>query len=102
MFLMFFHEPLICPPGHSGRLYRIPLRAHCYLMRVKIMQPQLVEQRLLNDLMREEERLDAHRAHQPAKAARQMPIDKDRMSVYAVAGNVRDIIIAVDYADAAA
>jgi hypothetical protein len=43
--------------------------------------------------MGKEEWLDARRPHEPAKGARQVAIDENRMSVYAVTGDVGDVVI---------
>src|ERR1700736_3354131 len=71
-------------------------------MSVEIMQPQLVEQGLFHDLVREKERVDAHLARQKTKRAREMAIDEHGAAVLAVAGNVRNVIGAVHHADASA
>jgi hypothetical protein len=61
-------------------------------MGMEIMKAKLVEQRLFDDLVREQERFDPDRLQQPAEASRQMPVDENGLPVFAVARNIRDIV----------
>jgi hypothetical protein len=49
--LVPLHEPLVGPPRDARGLYRRPLRPDRDLVRVQIVQADLVQKRLLHDLM---------------------------------------------------
>jgi hypothetical protein len=51
------------------------------------------------DLMREQEWFDPDRLQQPAEASRQMPVDENGLPVFAVARNIRDIVVMADLAN---
>ena len=74
---MLLHEALIDPPGHTRRFHRVAFGSNRDLMGMKVMQPQLIEQRFLDDFVREQEGLDPYRLQQPAKGARKVAIDPD-------------------------
>src|SRR4051794_21241694 len=99
---MPLHEALVSPPGDPGRLNGIALRTRCNLLSMQIMQPQFIKQRLLDDLVREQEWLDSYGLQQPAESPREMTIYEDRMAVAAGAGNVRNVVFAIDDPDPAA
>src|SRR5439155_21747136 len=80
----------------------VAFRTDGYLMSMEIVQAQLVQQRLFHDLVREEKRLDPHRLRQPAKCPRQVAIDEDGISVHAITGDIGDVVIATDDANAPA
>src|SRR3954447_25477342 len=52
---VLLHEILICEPRNSGSFDSVPLGPHRDLMRVKVMEAKLVEQRFLHNRMRQEE-----------------------------------------------
>jgi hypothetical protein len=56
-------------------------------------------QRLLHDLMRQQEWFDPHPPHQPTESARQVPVDEHGTPVCAVAGNVWNVVRAIDDPD---
>jgi hypothetical protein len=69
-------------------------------MRMQIVQAKFIEQCLLHNLVREQEGLDPDGLHQPPKRTGKMAVDEHRMAVLAVAGDVGNVVIAVDYAHA--
>ena len=70
---IFFDEALIESPGGSRGLDRVTLGTLRNLVGVKIMEAQLVEQRLLDDFMRQQEGLDPIPTTQKAERFRQIP-----------------------------
>ena len=63
-------------------------------MRMQVMQAQLIEQSVLDDLVRQQEGLDPDHPHQPAERARQVAVNENRPAVLAVAGDVGNVEIA--------
>lgn len=82
---IFFHELLIHAPGNSRSLHGGLLRTNGNLVRMHIVEPQLVDQGLLDDLVRQEEGCNVYALRPRAKRARQVAIDVDRASILAVA-----------------
>jgi hypothetical protein len=70
------------------------------LMSVKIVQSEFIQQRFLNDFMGKQKWFDAHPFREPSKAARQVAVDEDGTSVAAITRDVRDVVVAIDDADA--
>src|ERR1700716_4248952 len=64
-------------------------------MGMKVVEPKLVQQRLFNNLVREQELLYPHCFQQPAEGPRKMPIDENSFTIHAVTCEVRDIIFVV-------
>src|SRR5712675_445541 len=94
--LVLLHKSLIGPPGNSCRLHRIALCPNSYLMGMQIMQSQFVDQRLFDNFVDKQKRFHPHGLQQPTKCARQMAVDKHRMSINAVPCNVGDIVSTID------
>ena len=65
---MLFHERLIGPPRDASRLDRVSFRPYRDLMGMEIVKAKLVEQRLFDNLVREQERFDPDRLQQPASS----------------------------------
>src|SRR5262249_18100763 len=76
------------------------LRAERDLMGVQIMEPKLVEERLLDDLMGREKAVGEDAASVENEGFRHVPVDIDRAPVPAVASEIGDVVSAVDLADA--
>src|SRR6267142_6237198 len=93
---MLFHEALIRPPRNASGLNGVPFGAERDLVRMQVMKPQLIKQGFLDDFVREQKRLDGNCFHRPAKRAREMSVDEDRMAVDTVAGNIGDIVRTID------
>ena len=85
---MLLHETSICPPGHACSLDGVAFSANRNLMGMQIVKPQFIKQRFLHYLVREQKRFYPHRLHQPTKLRWQVAIDKHRVSVDAVAGDM--------------
>jgi hypothetical protein len=60
----------VSPPRHARSVYRVALDADGNLVSMQVMQPQLIEQRLLYDFVRHEKGFDSHRLHEPAECPR--------------------------------
>jgi hypothetical protein len=69
-------------------------------MSVKIVQSEFIQQRFLNDFMGKQKWFDAHPSREPSKAAGQVAVDEDGTSVAAITRDVRDVVVAIDDADA--
>src|SRR5439155_1293728 len=92
-FFMSFHQALVRPPGNSRCFHRIALRTQSDLMRMNIVQTQLVQERLLDNLVRYQEWLDPLSLREPSEGTGQMPVDEHRMSVDAIACDIRNIVV---------
>src|SRR6266542_4384311 len=71
------------------------------LVGMEIMQVQLIDQRLLDLLVQDEEGIGLDLAALIAKRFRHVPVDVDRLAIPAVAGEVRNIVLAIEVLDAA-
>src|SRR5215211_4719732 len=102
LLLVRLGEPLIRGPRNARGFHRGLLAADRDLMRMQIVRAELVQERLLDDLMGEEEGRDIDALGPGAERTRKVAVDVDSTCIHAVAGNVRDIVAVVDFADAPA
>src|SRR6202023_3870735 len=77
LLLVLLHEALISPPGYSGGFHRVAFGANRNLVGMQVMEAQLVEERLLDDLMHEEKLRHPARLGPGTKCAREMAVDED-------------------------
>ena len=67
---------------------------------MQIMQSKLVEERLFDHLMGDQEAVGAHPSFADEKRARHVSINEHRAAVAAVAGEIRNVVAAVDTPEA--
>src|SRR5580698_6875750 len=102
VFDVFLHERVVFAPRDPGRAYRRLLGARGDLMGMKVMQAELIDQRLLDLLMQDEKAIGVDLAAAEFEELRHVTIDIDRLAVEAVAGEVGNIVAAVEILDAPA
>src|SRR5208282_946673 len=90
------HESIVVVPRDAGRAYGCLLGTRGNLMGVKIVQPELVDQRLLNLLMQDEVAIGVDRAPVEFEGLRHMTVDIDRLAVQAVAREIGNVVLAVE------
>jgi len=70
------------------------------LMRMKIVQAELIDQRLLDFFMQDEKTVGLDAAAAIFEGARHVSVDIDGLAVQAVAGEIRNIVRSVEFLDA--
>src|SRR5262249_23817790 len=96
---VFLHEAVIVAPAQPGSAHGRLFGARSNLVRMQIMQPELIDQRLFHLFMQDQEAIGIHVATFDLQSARHMAIDVDSLPVDAVTREVRDIVIAIELLD---
>ena len=65
-------------------------------MGVKVMQPELIDQRLFHLLVKNEKAVGVDRAPLEFERSRHMPVDVDGLAVLAVAGEIGNVVPAIE------
>jgi hypothetical protein len=91
------HKPVIVAPAHLRRVHRGLLGAKGDLMGVLIVQAELVEEALFDRLVQDQEAIDLDAPAAAGERFGQMPVDVNGFAVAAIPGQIRDIVIAVEF-----
>src|SRR5271154_3064126 len=94
------HEPVVGAPRDSIRANRGFLGASRDLVSVLIVQRELVDQRLLDFFVQQQVAIDWNRTPLVEKSLGQVAVNIDALAVEAVAGEIGNVVAAVDAADA--
>ena len=100
LFDVLLHETIVSAPRNSVGAHGRLLGARRDLMGVLVMEIEMVDQRLLDLLVQQQIAVDRDVAAAVAEGRRQMAIDIDALAVAAVAGEIGNVVRAVDRADA--
>ena len=95
------HEAVVGVPADAGRAHRRLLGARGDLMGVQVMQVELIDQRLLHLLVQDEIAVGVDVAAVIAERRRHVTVDIDGLAVLAVAGEVGDVVLAIEALDPA-
>src|SRR4051794_23352296 len=93
---MLFHKSLVRPPRNPCCLHRITFSPKRNLMSMQIVEAQFVQKSLLDDFVGQKEEVYPNGFHQPTKTARQMSIDEYCVAINAIAGDVGNVVLAID------
>ena len=98
---VLLHEAVVSAPRDAVGAHRRLLGARRDLVRVLIVEIEMVDQRLLDLLVQQQIAVDRDVAAAIAERRRQMAVDVDAFAVEAVAGEIGNVVLAVDRTDAA-
>ena len=98
---VFLHEPVVVAPFDSGRAHGGLLGARRDLMRMEVMQVELIDQGFLDFLVQDQEAIGVDVPSAVAQRRRHVAVDVDRLAVPAVAGEVGDVVLAIEILDPA-
>src|ERR1700730_9245272 len=90
------HPALVNRDEHAAQQIVRLLGACGDLMGVKVMQPELIDQRLFHLLVKNEKAVGADRARLEFERSRHMPVDVDGLAVLAVAGEIGNVVPAIE------
>ncbi len=95
------HEAVVGVPADAGRAHRRLLGARGDLMGVQVVQVELIDQRLLHLLVQDEVAVGVDVAAVIAERRRHVAVDVDDLAVVAVAGEIGDVVLAIEVLDPA-
>ena len=98
---VLLHEAIVVAPADAGGADRRLLGPGGDLMSMQVMQVELIDQRLLDLLMQDEKAVGVDLAPAEFHRLGHVPIDIDRLSVLAVAGQIGDVVGAIELLDPA-
>ena len=93
---VLLHETIVVAPAYPGSPDRRLLRARGDLVGVQIVQAELVDQGFLDLLVQDQKSIGRRLAAAKLHAARHVAVDIDGLAVVAVAGEVGNIVRAVE------
>ena len=96
---MLLHEAIVIPPFDAGGTHGCLLGAGRDLMSVQIVQAELIDQRLLDFFVEDEKAIGLDGAATKFERPRHVPVDIDRLAVEAVAGQIGNVVLAVEFPD---
>ena len=94
-FDVFLHEVVIVAPTDPGRAYRRLFGPRGDLMRMQIVQAELIDQRLFDFLVEDEKPVGFDDTPVEFERLRHVPIDIDYLAVEAVARQIGNVVLAV-------
>src|SRR6185437_10245501 len=100
-FYVFLHETVIDTPLDAGGAHGSLLGAGRDLMGVQIMQSKLIDQRLFDFFMQDQKPVGLHGAAAELERFWHVPVDIDDFSVKAIAGEIGNVVLAIELFDAA-
>ena len=98
---VLLHEAVVVAPANAGGAHRRLLGAGGDLVGVQVMQAELVDQRLLDLLVQDQKSIGVDLAAAKRHRARHVAVDIDGLAVVAVAGEIGDVVLAVEVLDPA-
>ena len=101
MFHVRLHEVIVGAPIDAACAHGGLLGPGGDLVRVQIMQVEPVDHRLLHLLMQNEEAVGFDDSLLVSEYLRHMAVDVDNRTVHAVAGEIGDVVVAIEFLDAA-
>jgi len=94
---VFLHEAVVIAPPDAGRTHRSLLGTGGDLMGMQIVQVELLDQRLLHLFMQDQVTIGIDIAAVITERRRHVTIDIDGLAVLAVAGEVGNVVFAIEY-----
>ena len=91
----FLHEPIVVAPFEASSAHSCLFGTRRNLVRMQIMQPKLIDQRLLDLFVQDKKTVGVDRAAFEFERCWHVAIDVDRLTVEAIAGKIRNVVLAI-------
>ena len=89
------HETIVITPFEASSAHGCLFGTRRNLVGMQIMQPKLIDQRLLDLFVQDKKTVGVDRAAFEFERCRHVAIDVDRLTVEAIAGKIRNVVLAI-------
>jgi len=90
----FLHEPVVVAPFEASSAHGYLFGTRRNLVGMQIVQPELIDQCLLDLLVQDKKTVGVNLAAFEFERCRHVAIDVDRLTVEAIAGKIRNVVLA--------